>query len=160
MAIQKTRWRPVDTCGCVISHTWDDSAPQEERVHTLDTIQKCAFHQADDDDVAYQNVLDENITKNGAIGFLKSNHPELFPDVVLATVPNIPSTVVLPEWIYTKDAGGGQMQLCLRVQYHVEHEMSDTRDVIIKTPVELQKSHKDALNIGSDNLFSKKVTFA
>lgn len=76
MAIRTTQWKP-DTCGCVVQYTWDDSVAQEDRVHSLSTIQKCAFHQSQSDSTAFASVNDENITKNQVLGHVLENYPLL-----------------------------------------------------------------------------------
>ena len=74
-ATQTTRWTP-DTCpvpGCVIEYTWDDTVPQDSRVHSLGTyVRKCALHTALSNAVAYAAVLDENPRKNLAFSDLKA----------------------------------------------------------------------------------------
>ena len=37
MDICETQWSP-DTCGCVVTYTWDRDIPQEQRVHTPNKI--------------------------------------------------------------------------------------------------------------------------
>lgn len=62
--VKTTKWRP-DTCSCVITYDWDDTLPEDERVHTLNTIQKCKHHDSLDDASAYDQVLNgENRLKN------------------------------------------------------------------------------------------------
>lgn len=66
--IQKTKWKP-DTCECEIVYEWDDSLPDDQRVHTLASIQKCQHHAKHDDDTAYDQVLNkENKLKNMVLG--------------------------------------------------------------------------------------------
>lgn len=72
MTIQKTKWKP-DTCGCEIVYEWDDTVPQEERTHTLFSVSKCPHHQGDINATAYQKVLDENQSKNQAVGLIINN---------------------------------------------------------------------------------------
>lgn len=74
--IQKTLWKP-DTCGCEIEYQWDSSVPQDERVHTLSTIFRCPLHENVSHAEAYQAVLDENKSKNMAIGVLCDNVEKL-----------------------------------------------------------------------------------
>lgn len=71
MTIQKTLWSP-DTCACQIEFEWDDSVPQELRTHTVATIVKaCSIHTSQPNKEShYQEVLDENQSKNKAIGLL------------------------------------------------------------------------------------------
>ena len=76
MTIQKTRWYP-DTCSCVIEYEWDDTEPQETRQHTLKNIERCQAHNLVNSGEAYGNVIDENQSKNKAIGFLIESVPQL-----------------------------------------------------------------------------------
>ena len=71
MTIQRNLWSP-DTCGCQIEYEWDDSVPQEQRIHSASKIVKaCSIHQHHNDkDAHYQDVLDENQSKNKAVGLL------------------------------------------------------------------------------------------
>ena len=79
MTIQRTLWSR-DTCdptgenkfSCQIEYEWDDTVPQDQRTHTVSQIIKtCPIHQHHIDKVAhYQDVLDENQSKNKAIGLL------------------------------------------------------------------------------------------
>ena len=74
--IQITRWSP-DTCNCKIDYTWDDTIPQDQRVHTMRSVVPCAIHVGQAEPEAYQNVLSENQSKNMAIGLLVLNVPTL-----------------------------------------------------------------------------------
>ena len=71
MALQKTLWSP-DTCGCQIEYSWDDTVPQEQRTHSVSKILKaCPIHSHHPDKEShYQDILDENQSKNKAIGLL------------------------------------------------------------------------------------------
>ena len=75
MTIQTTRWSP-DTCKCEIEYTWDDTVPQDQRVHTMKSVRKCIVHDLVSEAKAYQNVLDENQSKNKAIGQLVFDYPQ------------------------------------------------------------------------------------
>lgn len=79
--IKITGWRP-DTCDCVISYRWDDEVAQDERVHELESIQKCIHHQNETDDNAYSLVKDENVTKNQSLGVILENNPDISEDVL------------------------------------------------------------------------------
>ena len=57
---------------------WDDALTQEQREHFLKWISKCKFHNAISDADAYKVVLDENQSKNRAIGLLVLTYPRLF----------------------------------------------------------------------------------
>ena len=78
MTIQRTIWSP-DTCGCRIEYSWDDSIPQEERVHSVSKIIKaCQHHESHPNkEIHYEDVMAENQSKNKAIGKLIENYPEL-----------------------------------------------------------------------------------
>ena len=74
--IQTTRWSP-DTCKCVIEMNWDDAVSEDQRQHTLKEIKKCPAHFGISDVQAYKDVLDENQSKNRAIGLMLKTHPRL-----------------------------------------------------------------------------------
>jgi hypothetical protein len=79
MGIQKTLWSP-DTCECQIEYQWDDSVPQDQRVHTISKIVKsCQIHShhGSDKESHYADVLSENQSKNKAIGLLIKTLPNL-----------------------------------------------------------------------------------
>lgn len=66
------RWRP-DTCDCVIEFDGHDGSGNQ----ILSSIQKCAIHTALPDSEAHQAVIDENQSKNRAIGILISQHKKI-----------------------------------------------------------------------------------
>lgn len=74
--IRITKWKP-DTCGCVINLEWDDEVSSENRTHSLNSIEKCEFHQALSDADAHAAVLDENVTKNQVLGIVHADHSDL-----------------------------------------------------------------------------------
>lgn len=76
MTMQVTTWKP-DTCGCEIEYQWDDSVSQDNRTHSLKVIKPCAIHASDPHPTAYQNVLNENQSKNLAIELLVKSVPKL-----------------------------------------------------------------------------------
>lgn len=78
--IHTTRWSP-DTCGCVIEYEWDDTLPDEARVHTDKSIVKCQYHSGLDDVSAHAKVKKENTSKNIAHGHILDISPELTQDV-------------------------------------------------------------------------------
>lgn len=51
--IQQTQWTP-DTCGCVLVYEWDDTVPQDQRIHTPVSARACPVH------VGLANVLDHH----------------------------------------------------------------------------------------------------
>ena len=69
-----TTWRP-DTCDCEIEYAWDDSIPQDGRVHTAHKINRvCPAHVAETDKVKhYETVLEENHRKNLTIDLIYQN---------------------------------------------------------------------------------------
>ena len=73
MTIQTTRWSP-DTCGCVFDYEWDDTQPQDTRVHTFKQVAKeCASHAhltGNSKKDMYDSSVEENKRKNGTIGEL------------------------------------------------------------------------------------------
>ena len=84
--IQKTLWSP-DTCdptgenkfSCQIEYQWYDTVPQDQRTHTVSEIIKvCPIHAHHlTKEAHYQDVLDENRSKNKAIGLLVKKIPKL-----------------------------------------------------------------------------------
>lgn len=78
MALQKTLWRP-DTCGCEIEYQWDDSVPLDQRVHSVSKINKaCPVHAHHGNKEAhYADILDENTSKNKAVGLLVKTFKKL-----------------------------------------------------------------------------------
>lgn len=78
MAIQTTRWSP-DTCQCVIEYTWDDTVPEDSRVHSLGAYRtKCSLHTALSDSSAYTEVAEQNPRKNKIIERARVQFPRLF----------------------------------------------------------------------------------
>jgi len=76
LAIITTRWSP-DTCGCILEYSWDDSVPDNSRVHTPTTIvNKCPAHSAIADTNTHFNVIiEENPRKNFALDEILQNAP-------------------------------------------------------------------------------------
>ena len=76
--IKVTTWRP-DTCDCVLSYEWDDTVPQEQRVHIIKRIDSaCADHQGEiDKKVHFEKVLKENVGKNKALNKIVEQFPHL-----------------------------------------------------------------------------------
>ena len=75
--IKITTWKP-DTCGCVLEYEWDDTQPENARVHTFRGANiKCTHHQYLVDNTHWNQVLDENQTKNKIHGLLLENFPNL-----------------------------------------------------------------------------------
>lgn len=64
------RWRP-DTCDCVI----DFDGHNPDGTQNVISISKCAAHSSDA--LAHKTVLDENQSKNKAIGQLLTDNPEM-----------------------------------------------------------------------------------
>jgi len=83
MATKVTRWSP-DTCDCVIEYSWDDSVPEDQRVHTLSNyVNKCAAHSALSTDTDRWNaVFEENPRKNIAHQLILDNAPTAMYDLV------------------------------------------------------------------------------
>ena len=65
-----TKWKP-DTCNCVIE--FDGHNP--DGTQNVTSISKCAEHVSDA--LAHKTVLDENQSKNKAIGSLIADNPEM-----------------------------------------------------------------------------------
>jgi len=75
---QVTRWSP-DTCGCVLEYEWDDTVPQDSRVHSFQNlVKKCSDHGsipvAKD---VYDAVLGENRMKNLIFAELQKEKPDI-----------------------------------------------------------------------------------
>lgn len=81
MTINVTKWSP-DTCGCVHNYSWDDSVPQDQRVHThVSSDVLCSFHQGlADAKTAYDTVIEENTRKNISLQHLIDNFPAQLSD--------------------------------------------------------------------------------
>lgn len=68
-----TIWKP-DTCKCVIEYEWDDTLPENERIHEIKTIkEKCEAHQLDSDEEVFTTVEEENRRKNKTIDMIYQN---------------------------------------------------------------------------------------
>lgn len=69
--MRTTRWSP-DTCQCVLEYEWDETVPQEDRVHTFKGIvHRCLIHELLgylENSNLYDKVLQENTRKNGVFG--------------------------------------------------------------------------------------------
>lgn len=76
--IQTTRWKP-DTCQCEFEYEWDDSVPEDQRVHTFsNALSQCDLHKGlPQDATLYDNVLKENQTKNLVLGDVLEKVPRL-----------------------------------------------------------------------------------
>ena len=81
MTIKTTRWNP-DTCGCVIEYQWDDTVPQDQRVHTpVNIVSQCNVHgsfNAPSD--LYNHVLFDSQRKNLLFAILQGLNPNLTLD--------------------------------------------------------------------------------
>ncbi len=74
--LRVTRWSP-DTCGCVLEYEWDDTIPQEQRVHKFSkAINLCTYHKALAGK-AYDAVVAENTSKNIVFGKAQEIKPSL-----------------------------------------------------------------------------------
>lgn len=77
MALHTTRWYP-DTCGCVIDYEWDDTVPEDARIHSLTSMSVCcAAHVALAPPVAFNTVMEENRRKNQALAIAQGLLPGL-----------------------------------------------------------------------------------
>lgn len=65
-----TRWKP-DTCDCIIDFDGHDANGKQNVV----SIVRCQAHAQDQK--AHESVLDENQSKNKAIGALIEDHPDM-----------------------------------------------------------------------------------
>lgn len=75
-----TKWSP-DTCKCVISYSWDDALPADDRVLEPETAEACEAHQAlADVGLIYEAVLVENRTKNLVREEILNSFPALSED--------------------------------------------------------------------------------
>lgn len=63
--IRETTWSP-DTCGCVLTYTWDDADPQETRVHVYQESAKVCLAHARllGKESHLDTVMEENQRKN------------------------------------------------------------------------------------------------
>lgn len=78
MTLRRTLWRP-DTCSCTVVFEWDDTVPQNSRVHTpvADPLTtKCAAHAgATTPADHYADLMGENPRKNKAEARLLAAFP-------------------------------------------------------------------------------------
>jgi len=76
--IKVTRWTP-DTCECVLEYSWDDSVPEDQRVHTpTQSVFRCVQHSQIIDGTRHQDiVLNENKLKNALYKKLVDSFPAL-----------------------------------------------------------------------------------
>lgn len=68
--MRTTRWKP-DTCGCILEYDWDETLPDDQRVHILARVAACADHLGETDQDVFDHVLKENQTKNRIIEIAK-----------------------------------------------------------------------------------------
>ena len=67
MVLKTNRWSP-DTCSCIVEFTWDDSIPQDSRVHNIsNVVQRCPAHSNLDTNTHWNVLMEENPRKNIAI---------------------------------------------------------------------------------------------
>lgn len=77
-----TTWRP-DTCDCEIEYEWDTDDNQTNRVHTFKQAnKKCQFHVSVNGNAHWNQVLDENQTKNKVEALVLENFSELIEEVI------------------------------------------------------------------------------
>lgn len=85
--IKITTWKP-DTCECEIHYQWDDSVPEDQRVHVpIDSFtdsqgkirqtKKCQHHNKHDLHTAHAKILEENQGKNFARQHILDSLPEV-----------------------------------------------------------------------------------
>jgi|SRR5215212_1109860 len=75
MATKTTRWSP-DTCQCVLEYSWDDTVPENSRVHTpAAVINKCPAHSLLSNTDTHNTVFDENPRKNLSLDEILQNAP-------------------------------------------------------------------------------------
>lgn len=81
--IQTTKWSP-DTCSCILSYTWDDGVPVEQRIQKFNKLENmCPEHQGFLPEEIYAAVLEENQTKNIVMNLLIDSIPTLTDPIVL-----------------------------------------------------------------------------
>lgn len=81
--IKTTTWE-LDTCRCVVEYTWDDAAPDADRVHTFRRFTRvCSEHAGMNRDAEhYERVLAENQGRNLAFAALIKQVPDTARKVV------------------------------------------------------------------------------
>ena len=85
--MQRTLWYP-DTChGCSMEYEWDDSVPQEQRIHTPVQIDDPEGEFKGSENMGLQ-IMEENQRKNVAIGEILKENPTLI-DASGALLPTI-----------------------------------------------------------------------
>ncbi len=81
MTLHTTRWRP-DTCTCIIEYSWEDTAPEEQRTHSVHRVtNKCEAHKNLNDKEIYAAVTEENPRKNLALSKLMDRFPHLIEEI-------------------------------------------------------------------------------
>ena len=147
-----------DTCGCSFEYASNGDMGQT----LISYVKKCPLHIGMNDIDAHKDALEINQTKNLAISLLRTQHPELFPNVVVVKVNKIPSTVIPPQGFRIQDTVDGKSEILLDVQYDVNWEIKSDRTVSIKAPKEMTNSDKINMNsipkeiITSSGLFTLK----
>ncbi len=83
MVLKTTRWSP-DTCDCVIEYTWDNTVPQDQRVHTVsNVVRTCSAHSVlSTKEQKWNSLLDEKPRKNVVLQDLLDNGPTGLSDLV------------------------------------------------------------------------------
>src|SRR5687768_15014557 len=81
MTMRITQWSP-DTCDCVLSYSWDDEVPSDQRVHSPHSMTRaCPAHSGRPVAAHFSEVLGENQHKNYSLGqvmqTLRSTHVQV-----------------------------------------------------------------------------------
>jgi hypothetical protein len=83
MTIRTTTWNP-DTCDCEIKYSWDDTLPEDTRIHSISFVNRsCNSHRnlLPNTVVTYSCIIDENNKKNKTLQTALENAPNQLADV-------------------------------------------------------------------------------
>lgn len=117
--IRTTLWKP-DTCSCEIEYSWDDTVPQDQRVHTpVRSVRKCAAHAAATTPVVHHaDLMDENPRKNKAEARLLAAFPAVLGFSYTDPETGQTSTKLKPDaYTYAITGGRGSRVIHLTINY-------------------------------------------
>ena len=105
MVTKITRWSP-DTCECILEYTWDDSVPEDQRVHTPTSIvNKCSEHSGLSDSNTHDAVKEENPRKNLSLDEILQNAPNTnWFDIDAATGSRVFKKNITINWVWSGTA--------------------------------------------------------
>lgn len=81
MTIQRTQWSPSN-CSCIIEYEWDDTTPEDSRIHTPVQSIKCSVHSnLTTNQQVYDATLGESRKMSWGLLTLLDNAPSTIYDV-------------------------------------------------------------------------------